>query len=102
MDFLVAAGIGLLILGLLSKIKDLFRGLLEGIEYRIRKRRGIQKEIDYMRSRRECIQSSLSADQKKQLADLDRKYIRSGEWNFLDYLNEESQIIGEITIPSAQ
>lgn len=93
MDFLVAAGIGLLIFGLLSKIKDLFGGWLDGIEYKILQRKRIREEIVYRQKKRESEWESVTVSQRKLLDALDKMYLRRGTPDYVWYITEESKIM---------
>lgn len=93
MGILVAAGIGLLIFGLLSKIKGVLIDWLGGVEYRLRNRRMVKENIAFARQRREPMLQSMSKGQIERLKELDREYMRRGELDSVWYTNEEFKIL---------
>lgn len=83
MDFLVAAGIGLLILGLLLKIKEHIQSWRHEKYFDDTYRRWRKEEIANQRSSREKM--DLSNDQKRRLKWVDWQFLHSQGFRLLEY-----------------
>ncbi len=93
MDILVAAGIGLLILGLLSKIKDFVQSWHHEKFFDDVYRRWRKEEISNQRSSRERM--SLSGEQKRRLKRVDWQFLHSEGFRSLEYHKACEQVYAE-------
>lgn len=92
-EIIVCAGIGVLLCGLILKIKDILGGWLDGIEYKIWRRKLIRDEIEHRQKERESAAKSITVSQRKRLEALDKTYLRRGTPDYVWYITEESKIM---------